>query len=76
MFAYHTLFRSQHVRLIVFVREVDRTASVEDLVAAVREPFEPAFVLLRPGRNRTVLRAQSYPHQPATRLFERGFPLR
>ena len=75
MFAYHTFVRSRHVRLVVFVREAGRTASVDDLVAAVREPFETAFVLLRSGRNRTVLRADSYPHHPATGLFEHGFPL-
>ena len=75
-FAYHTFFRSQGIRAIVFVREVDRTASVDDLVAAVREPFEPAFIFLRPGKNRTVHRQDSYPHRPAEKLFARGLPLR
>ena len=69
-------FRSQGIRAIVFVREVDRTASVDDLVAAVREPFEPAFIFLRPGKNRTVHRQDSYPHRPAEKLFARGLPLR
>ena len=75
-FAYHTFFRSQGIRLIVFVREVDRTASVDDLVSAVREPFESVFIFLRPGRNRTVHRQDSYPHRPAEELFARGLPLR
>ena len=61
--------------MIVFARERHRVAHIDDLTRAILEPFEPKLVILRPGKNATVLRAESYPHAPAEGLFDRGLPL-